>query len=129
MSSKGKAALAKARKLCLALPDATEKEAWGAPTFRVNDRMFAMFVDNHHQDERLALWCNYPLDAQRLAVAGDPDNFFVPPYVGKKGWLGVRLDRGLSWDVVAKIVKQAYLGTAPAKKNDGRRIRSKDARG
>jgi predicted DNA-binding protein (MmcQ/YjbR family) len=113
VNSKAKSALSRTRKICLALPEATEKEAWGAPTFRVNDRMFAMFVDNHHQDERLALWCNYPLDAQRLAVAGDPENFFVPPYVGKKGWLGVRLDRGLDWDVVAKIVKQAYLGTAP----------------
>ncbi|MFI5348784.1 MAG: MmcQ/YjbR family DNA-binding protein [Elusimicrobiota bacterium] len=99
----------------MALPEATEKEAWGAPTFRVNDRMFAMFVDNHHQDERLALWCNYPLDALRLAVAGDPGNFFVPPYVGKKGWLGVRLDRCLAWDIVAKIVRQAYLGTAPVR--------------
>ena len=115
MKPKSKDVLSRVRKLCLALRDATEKEAWGAPTFRVNDRMFAMFVDNHHQDERLALWCNCPLDAQRLAVACDPENFFVPPYVGKKGWLGVRLDRGLGWDIVAKIVKQAYLGTAPVR--------------
>ena len=102
MKPTAKNALARTRKICLALPEATEKEAWGAPTFRVNDRMFAMFVDNHHQDER-------------LAVAGDPENFFVPPYVGKKGWLGVRLDRGLGWDIVAKIARQAYLGTAPAR--------------
>jgi len=75
-----------------------------------------MFLDGHHQDGRLALWCDGPLDAQRDAVAADPENFFVPPYVGKKGWLGVRLDRGLDWDVVAKIVTLAYRGTVPPPK-------------
>jgi len=85
------AALARVRKLCLALPDAWEKEAWKAPTFRVHDRMFAMFVDGHRGDGRIAVWCSAPPDAQRVAVLDDPDNFFVPPYVGAKGWIGVRL--------------------------------------
>jgi predicted DNA-binding protein (MmcQ/YjbR family) len=113
---RGRAALAKVRKFCLALPEATEKEAWKAPTFRVNDRMFAMFVDGHHGDGRVAVWCNAPPDAQRVAVLDDPENFFVPPYVGAKGWIGVRLDKGLAWKSVESILRQSYLGTAAGAK-------------
>ena len=103
--------LRKIRKICLAFPGAYEKEAWKAPTFRVDDRMFAMFVDNHHGDGRVALWCNAPPDAQRLAVADDPQNFFVPPYMGPKGWIGVRLDKGFDSKTIAAVLRQAYDGT------------------
>jgi hypothetical protein len=84
-----KKTLEQVRKICLSLPNTEEREAWGAPTFRVSKKMFAMYVDNHHEDGRLALWCNAPPEAQQLAVEEDPENYFVPPYVGHKGWIGV----------------------------------------
>ena len=102
------AALARVRTICLGLPDTHEKEAWGAPTFRVGGRLFAMFVDNHHGDGRLAVWCNAPPVAQEALVAAEPVHFFVPPYVGPQGWVGVRLDTGLSWDVVAQRLEAAH---------------------
>jgi len=105
--------LAKVRQICLALPETTEKEAWGAPTFRVRDKLFAMYADDVHGDGRTALWLNTEADTQRQFIASNFVHFFSPPYVGCKGWLGVRLDRGLDWEVVAQFVREAYLLTAP----------------
>jgi predicted DNA-binding protein (MmcQ/YjbR family) len=107
------AVLARVRKICLSLPEAHEKVAWGAPTFRVRDRQFVMYVDNHHGDGRLALWCKAPPGAQEELVRADPDTFFVPPYVGKGGWIGIELDKGLDWGVVAGLVRDGYLEIAP----------------
>ena len=108
-------ALARVRKICLALPEAHEKIAWGAPTFRVRDRQFAMYLDNHHGDGRLALWVKASPGAQEALVGADPERFFVPPYVGPAGWLGLHLDRGLDWGVVAGLVRDGYLEAAPKK--------------
>ena len=107
------AVLARVRKMCLSLPEAHEKVAWGAPTFRVKDRQFVMYVDNHHGDGRLALWCKAPPGAQEELVRADPGTFFVPPYVGKGGWIGIELDQGLDWGVVAGLVRDGYLEIAP----------------
>src|SRR5262245_25153455 len=112
-SSRSGRPLAKIRQICLALPEATEKEAWGAPTFRVRDKLFAMYADDVHGDRRTALWLNCESATQQQMIASDAERFFSPPYVGCKGWLGVRLDRGLDWDVVAEFVRAAYLRTAP----------------
>jgi TfoX/Sxy family transcriptional regulator of competence genes len=105
--------LARLRRLCLALPEAHEKEAWGAPTFRVRDKLFAYYVNDHHGDGRVAAWCKALHVDQQELVAADPERFFVPPYVGPSGWIGVRLDRGLDWGIVADLVAQAYRLTAP----------------
>jgi len=107
------AVLARVRKVCLSLPEAFEKVAWFTPTFRVKDRQFAIYLDNHHGDGRLALWCKAPPGAQEALVRADPDAFFVPPYVGKAGWIGIDLDRGLDWGVVAGLVRDGYLEIAP----------------
>jgi hypothetical protein len=96
------------RKICLALPDAIEKEAWGEPTFRVRGRMFAMFTNNHHHDGRIAVWCKAPLGFQSMMVGEAPARFFVPPYVGVNGWVGMRLDVDVDWKEVAGVVEQAY---------------------
>lgn len=113
-------ALARARKLCLALPDTEEKIAWGEPTWRVGGRLFAMFANDHHGDGRIALWCNAPEGAQRDIVASDPEHFFVPPYVGPSGWIGMRLDKKLSEKAVAAVIAQAYETTrAKLKKRKG----------
>ena len=105
--------LSRLRKVCLALPEATEKVAWGEPTFRVRDKIFAMFTDNHHGDGRVALWCKAPPGVQEVLVGADPRRFYVPPYVGHKGWIGVRLDVTVDWDEVSDLVKESYLMTAP----------------
>ncbi|NRA03689.1 MAG: MmcQ/YjbR family DNA-binding protein [Myxococcales bacterium] len=107
------AVLKKIRTLCLSLPETTEKEAWGGPTFRVKDKMFAMYMDNHHGDGRVALWCKAIADARDAVAAADPERFFVPPYVGARGWLGVRLDKRIGWKRITEIVEHAYRLTAP----------------
>ena len=105
--------LRKVRDICLALPETSEKEAWGGPTFRVRDKMFVMYMDNHHGDGRVALWCNSSFDDRDALLEADPARFFVPPYVGTRGWLGIRLDKRLGWRRVADLVEESYRKTAP----------------
>jgi hypothetical protein len=108
------AILAEIRRLCLALPETSERPSHGAPTFFVRGkRAFVMVVTNHHGDGRFAAWCAAPDGMQAILVEADPDRFFVPPYVGHRGWLGVRLDRGLDLDELAGIVEDAYAEVAP----------------
>ena len=98
------------RAICLALPEAVEKEAWGDPTFRVRDKIFAM---EKRGDGRISVWCKAPAGSQMVLVGADPERFFVPPYVGHKGWVGVRLDYEQDWDEVAAIVRRSYRLIAP----------------
>jgi hypothetical protein len=107
-------ALARVRRICLALPEATERLSHGAPTFFVRDKLtFVMFHDDHHGDGRLAIWCAAPPGAQEALVAAEPDRFFRPAYVGHRGWIGLRLDRDLDWDEVEVVVEDAYRTVAP----------------
>ena len=104
------------RQLCLALPETTERLSHGAPTFFIRGkRAFLMVLTNHHGDGRFAIWCAAPDGRQKSLVDADPERFFVPPYVGHRGWLGVRLDLGLEWDEIAGIAEDAYAEVAPAK--------------
>ena len=106
--------LERVRALCLSLPEVTERPSHGAPTrFVRGKKTFVMFHDDHHGDGRLALWCAAPEGAQTGLVAGAPEHYFVPPYVGHRGWVGVRLDRGLAWDAVAGAIEEAYITVAP----------------
>jgi hypothetical protein len=108
--------LTKLREICLGLPETTERLSHGAPTFFVREkRAFVMVMTDHHGDGRFALWCAAPDGMQKMLVEADPERFFVPPYVGHRGWLGVRLDRGLRWDEVTGIAEDAYTEVAPAK--------------
>lgn len=107
-------ALERVRAACLSLPEVTERPSHGAPTFFVRGKKtFVMFHDDHHGDGRLALWCAAPPGVQGEVVAEDPDRFFVPPYVGHRGWLGLRLDLAPDWDEVAGVVTEAYRHVAP----------------
>jgi hypothetical protein len=109
MNKAATAALTRVRKLCLALPDASERASHGAPAFFWRGKScFVMFLDDHHGDGRLALWCVAPRGAQGMLVESDPEVFFVPPYVGPSGWVGVRLDRGAKWPMIAEVITQAY---------------------
>lgn len=113
---KRKEILGQIRKLCLALPETSERLSHGAPTFFVREkRAFLMVLTNHHGDGRFAIWCAAAAGMQEMLVEADPDKFFRPPYVGHRGWLGVQLDRGLGGDELAGIVEDAYAEVAPAK--------------
>ena len=102
------------REICLGLPETSERPSHGAPTFFIRDkRSFATVWDSHHGDGRFALICAAPAGMQAALVEADPDRFYVPPYVGHRGWIGVRLDRGFDRDEVAGIVEDAYAEVAP----------------
>jgi hypothetical protein len=105
--------LPKLRKLCLALPETTERLSHGEPTWFVRDKKtFVMYADHHH-DDRLGFWCAAPPGAQEALVASGPERFFRPPYVGHRGWLGVYLDVPADWTEIAEIVTDAYRVVAP----------------
>ena len=102
------------REVCLSFPDAEEYVSHGAPNFRARGtKTYATYVVNHHGDGRVALWLNSPDGIQRLRVESEPEHFFVPPYVGPKGWLGVKLDSGLAWKRIAALVREAYENSVP----------------
>ena len=107
-------AIRRLREICLALPGAFEKEAWGECTFRVTGgSMFAMTDNHHHGAKHIAVWVKAPLEVQEILVGADPKRFFVPPYMGAKGWIGVRLDYKVDWQELAGIVKDGYAMSAP----------------
>ncbi|HEY7693586.1 MAG TPA: MmcQ/YjbR family DNA-binding protein [Gaiellaceae bacterium] len=109
-----KRTLERIRKICLGLPETSERLSHGAPTFFVRGkRAFVMVLTDHHGDGRFAIWCAAPDGLQAMLVEADPERFFVPPYVGHRGWLGVRLDGGLDWDELAGIVEDAFAEVAP----------------
>jgi hypothetical protein len=111
-----KGSLDRVRELCLSLPETNERLSHGQPTFFIRDKKtFVMYLDNHHDDGRLALWCAAPEGMQNALVAGAPEHYFVPPYVGHRGWIGVRLDRDLDWNEIAGAIEEAYLTVAPRK--------------
>lgn len=103
--------LDRVRALCLTLPEATEKLSHGEPTWFVR-KVFVSFADRHH-DDRVAIWCAAPSGAQEARVSADPTHYFVPPYVGGRGWLGVYLDVPVDWDEVADVITDAYRQIAP----------------
>jgi predicted DNA-binding protein (MmcQ/YjbR family) len=114
------------REVCLALPEAFEKEAWGECTFRVTGgSMFAMTDSDHHNSGHLAVWVKAPPMVQEILVNSDAKRFFVPPYMGPKGWVGVRLDYKVNWDEVAGILKDGYLMSVP-KRLRGRTLSAMD---
>ena len=104
------AATDRLRSICLALPETIETETWGDVTFRVRDKIFAMVKTG---DGRISVWCKAPPGSQQVLVGADPDTFFVPRYVGSKGWVGMRLDREPDWDEVAVVVTRSYGLVAP----------------
>jgi predicted DNA-binding protein (MmcQ/YjbR family) len=109
--------LTRLRKLCLALPEAHEVEAWGAPTFRVKNKLFAMYAasNNNHGDGRESVWLKAASGNQELMVRAKPKQYFVPAYVGPNGWVGVYLDRNVDWDELAELLRDGYRLIAPKK--------------
>jgi len=109
------AALQRVRAICARLADVEERPSHGAPTFFLTvkgKKSFVMFHDDHHGDGRLAIWCRAAEGVQAQLVEEEPDRFFVPPYVGHQGWVGVRLDRDVDWDEVAAIIGDGFTAAA-----------------
>ena len=109
------------REIIAAWPETDERISHGAPTFWGGKKTFASFHENHHGDGRIAVWIKSDADTQEGLVEANPSLFFIPPYVGPSGWLGVRLDgpgRGgskdrVDWDVVAGLLEDGYRAVAP----------------
>lgn len=104
--------LARLREFCLRLPDAAEREAWGDPTWRVKNKIFAM-QKGSYAGGRPSLWLKAAEGAQDLLVKSNPGVFFVPPYVGSKGWVGIHLDGRVPWRLVEELVTESYRLIAP----------------
>jgi len=103
-------AITRIRQICRKLPQAHEVEAWGEPTFRVNNKMFAMYAaaNNHHGAGHHAVWVKSTPLNQSLMIKAKPQRFFSPPYVGPSGWVGVRLDGRVSWKEVESVLRDGY---------------------
>jgi len=109
------------REIIAAWPETDERVSHGSPTFWGGKKTFASFHENHHGDGRIAIWIKSDADTQEGLVEADPKRFFIPPYVGPSGWLGVQLDRGASggkdaavdWDLIAKLLEDGYRAVAP----------------
>jgi hypothetical protein len=115
---RGRAAdpVARLRQICLALPEMTERSSHGEPAWFVQGKKTVVTLDDHHHGgEHLAFWCPAPDGVQQEMVEQEPSRFFRPPYVGGRGWLGVRIDNSPDWDEVAQIVEDAYRMVAPKK--------------
>lgn len=99
------------RSVAMALPEATEDfEGVGSPAYKVRGKIFAM---HHRHNDRPSMWCKAPAGVQDILVGADPDRFFVPPYVGHHGWIGLWLDQALDPDELADLVDESYRMTAP----------------
>ncbi len=118
------------RAVCLGLGDVIEKEAWGECTFRaVDGSMFAMTDNNHHQSGHIAVWVKAQAMVQEILVNSDSRKFFKPPYMGHKGWVGMRLEGKVDWDEVAGILKDGYQMSAPKAKKAQMGLPTASARG
>jgi hypothetical protein len=109
--------VARLRAICLALPGAHEVHAWGEPTFRVNNKIFAMHAsaNTHHGAGREAVWILSVNIEQDLVLRARPDRYFKPPYVGPSGWIGAWLDRSPPWSELEELLRDAYRRRAPKK--------------
>lgn len=100
------------RAVCLAMPEAEERETWEIPTYRIRGKIFAL---ESAIENRAAVWCKAQPGSQEVLVNADPERFFVPPYLGHKGWVGMWLDRKPDWTEVAELVRRSYVLVAPKK--------------
>src|SRR5258706_11145967 len=105
----------KVRAICMSMPEVTEKPSHGAPSFFIKKQFVMLWPDGHHDHHFPHLWCAAPTGAQEELIETEPERFFRPPYVGARGWLGVRLDRKVDLDEIAAVCKDAYRTVAPKK--------------
>ena len=102
------------KSICLGLPETEEFISHGSPSYKVAGKMFATYSVNHHGDGKVALLLNISKDMQKMLVESAPKHFYVPPYSGSQGWVGVELNKGVGWNRVAQLTCDAYRRVAPA---------------
>ena len=108
------AALKVVREICAAFPQTNERLSHGSPTFFLRDKKtFANFHADHHGDGRTAIWFAAPPGVQEQLVDDEPERYFRPPYVGHRGWVGLRVDVDRDDDEIAAVLREAYLHIAP----------------
>jgi YjbR len=114
--------VARVRAICLAFPEVTERPSHSAPTWFVKDKraFVTLWADGHHDNHFPHLWCASVLEEQQELIAADPARFFRPPYVGHRGWVGVRLDTGPDWAEIAELCQDAYQVIARLARGAGR---------
>lgn len=105
------------RAICMALPEVTERLSHGAPTWFAGGKkpFVTLWAGGHHADDFPHLWCAGLPGAQQELTAAEPGRFFRPPYVGGRGWIGIRLDGDLDWAEIAELCQDAYRAIAPAR--------------
>jgi hypothetical protein len=103
------------RTICLSFPGVTERLSHGAPSFFAGKQFLALLLDGHHDNHFPHLWCAAPMGVQEELVSSEPERFFRPPYVGGRGWIGVRLDRSIDLGEINGICEEAYRAVAPRK--------------
>jgi hypothetical protein len=115
MATNADRALERLRALCTALPEVNERASHGSPSFFIRDKkvLCSFQPDGHHGEHGLSIWAPAPPGVQEQLVEDEPDRFYRPPYVGVRGWIGVRLDRDIDWDEIDGIVRDAYRLVAP----------------
>ena len=111
--AKARDPLGRLRKIIERWPETSEKLSHGAPTFWGGRKTFATFADDLHGDGRRAIWCKSTHDVVAGLVDAAPEVFFVPPYVGPSGWLGIRVDCDVDWELVAGLLEAGYRSVAP----------------
>ena len=102
------------RRICLALPETTEKLSHGEPTWFVKKKVFAMFSNNHHHDGHIAVTIPAAIGIQAMLVERAPEKFYRPPYVGVRGWVGIELDQ-VTDEELAFHLREAWRLIAPPK--------------
>ncbi|MGH7641803.1 MAG: MmcQ/YjbR family DNA-binding protein [Candidatus Dormibacteria bacterium] len=108
------AAFLRLRGICRGFPEVVEDpDGVGDPSFKVKGKIFVMHVVDHHGDGETAFWCKARAGTQQALTASDPARYFVPPYVGRYGWVGVRLDRPVDWTEAEGLIEDSYRLTAP----------------
>jgi len=124
-SDSGEEHLRRVRRICAAMPECTEKLSPGEPTFFVRKKVFAMFANNHHADEHIAVWISAPPGLQGILIQSSPKTFLRPPYGGVRGWVGIELDC-ISDEELAAHIRDAWQLIAPKKlSGPGRRFSSR----
>jgi len=125
MSSEDKR-LTRLTKICLALPEAAREVQGSHAAFTVKDKKFAYFLNDHHGDGIVAVTCKVGPGDNTALTSAQPDRFYLPAYIGSRGWVALRLDRGeIDWDEVAELVADSYRRTAPKRLAASVKISSK----
>ncbi len=110
-----KNSLARVRKIALALPETSERPSHGEPAWFVAGKPFASWEDHHHGDPIVGLWVKGADGQQEVLVAAEPHRYYRPKYVGHRGWIGVNMEAGVDWPMVAELLRESWCMTAPKK--------------